>query len=81
MILLSPFSLVNLKVEESYFCERLVPVYHFTQRHKRVVSDISVQYRSGPQEMNMRGQKYESIMKFAAGIAPSVKWLASKWSS
>ena len=57
MILLSPFSLVNLKVEEAYFCERLVPIYHFTRRHKRVVSDIIVQYRSGPQENENEGGK------------------------
>jgi hypothetical protein len=75
MIFLPPFSLVNLKVEEAYFSETLVPIYQFTRRHKRVVSDISVQYWAGPQELKMKGQKYESIMKFSAGIAPSVKWL------
>jgi hypothetical protein len=31
--------------------------------------------------MKMRGPKYESIMKFSAGIAPSVKWLAANWST
>jgi hypothetical protein len=63
--------------EEAYFFERFVPLYQFTRRHKRVVSDISVQYRAALQEMKMRGPKYESIMKFSAGIAPSVKWLAA----
>jgi hypothetical protein len=78
MILLPPFTLVNLKAKEAYFSERLVPVYQFTRRHKRAVSDIGVQYRAAPQEVRMRGQKYKNIMKFSAGISPSVKWLAAK---
>jgi hypothetical protein len=77
MILLPPFSLVNMKAEEVYFSEGLVPVYQFTRRHRRVVSDFSVQYRAAPQEVKMRGQKCGSITKFSAGVVPSVKWLAA----